>query len=342
MCWARGIRRRVRPQLPRQCEQNPPATHSAQGLSPFLPWPLSMSLRSGLSLPAVDDAHWTPPRFLKVATGSECSGKEFGILEDDQCLDTGLQATLPRARIDFRLQPAPTTALADQPHYPDSSRVVCHSQWPGANRVPSQSSGPRELEPGCIGAGWGWERSDALRLRHRHETTFRSGCPRTGSLEIASGCGERLVRGQRISLTLFLVCAPSPERQAKNPLNIEHNIRTLFTLACVSTHAMQTLCSPAAFRFRNQQQQSFSVGASHGRSRRARSKRARSLFIQAALLAPSMAERDIILEALAKFPDPSEETPARWPGLAAPEHQLSPTQPVMRRSETGLPPPSPP
>ena len=40
-----------------------------------------------------------------------------------------------------------------------------------------------------------------------------------------------------------------------------------------------------------------------------RSRRARSLLIQAALRAPSMVERDIILEALAEFPDPSETTP---------------------------------
>ena len=39
----------------------------------------------------------------------------------------GLPATLPRARVGFRLQPAPA-ALPDEPHYPDSSRVVCHSR----------------------------------------------------------------------------------------------------------------------------------------------------------------------------------------------------------------------
>ena len=39
-----------------------------------------MALRSGLSLLAVDN----------VATGSESSGDEFGILEDDRCIDTGV------------------------------------------------------------------------------------------------------------------------------------------------------------------------------------------------------------------------------------------------------------
>ena len=69
-----------------------------------------------------------------------------------------------------------------------------------------------------------------------------------------------------------------------------------------------------------------------------RSRSARNLLIQAALWAPSMAERDIILEALAVFPDHSETTPPRWPGQAAPEYQLSSAQPVVRRSETGPPP----
>ena len=39
-----------------------------------------------------------------------------------------LPATLPRARAGSRLQPTSAAALADQPHYPDSSRVVCHSR----------------------------------------------------------------------------------------------------------------------------------------------------------------------------------------------------------------------
>ena len=55
--------------------------------------------------------------------------------------------------------------------------------------------------------------------------------------------------------------------------------------------------------------------------------------MQAALWAPRMAERDIILEALAELPDPSETAPTRWQGQEAPE--LSPTQPVVRRSKTG-------
>ena len=43
---------------------------------------------------------------------------------------------------------------------------------------------------------------------------------------------------------------------------------------------------------------------------------------------PAWLNADIILEALAEFRDPSETTPSRWPGQAAPEYQLSRTQPV--------------
>ena len=43
-----------------------------------------------------------------------------------------------------------------------------------------------------------------------------------------------------------------------------------------------------------------------------------SPLIQAALWAHSMTERDIIVEALAEFLDPTETTPARWPGRQFP------------------------
>ena len=58
--------------------------------------------------------------------------------------------------------------------------------------------------------------------------------------------------------------------------------------------------------------------------------------MQAALWAPSMAECDRILEAIAELPDLGETAP-----MEAPEDQLSPTQPAVQRSETGqtVPPP---
>ena len=119
------------------------------------------------------DAHWTLPRSLKVATGSECSGDEFGDLGGRSISrHMGLPATLPRARVGFCLQPAPATALADQLHCPDSSQVVCHSRS-GPARTGSPPS--HQDHGGCIGTEWGLERNAALRTRH--ETTFRSGCP---------------------------------------------------------------------------------------------------------------------------------------------------------------------
>ena len=50
----------------------------------------SMALRSSSSSLMVDEARRTPPRFLKAATESESSRVEFGILENDRCIDTGV------------------------------------------------------------------------------------------------------------------------------------------------------------------------------------------------------------------------------------------------------------
>ena len=44
-------------------------------------------------------------------------------------------------------------------------------------------------------------------------------------------------------------------------------------------------------------------------------------------------ERDTILEALAELPDLDDAAPARWCGPSDPDHQLLPTQPIVRRSE---------
>ena len=72
-----------------------------------------------------------------------------------------------------------------------------------------------------------------------------------------------------------------------------------------------------------------------------RSRRARRLLVQAAFWAPSMTEREELLEAVAELPNPGETVPSQWPGQEASEHQLSPTQPVLRRSETGQTAPPP-
>ena len=66
-------------------------------------------------------------------------------------------------------------------------------------------------------------------------------------------------------------------------------------------------------------------------------RRVRALFIQAALFAPSMNEKDAILEALQEVLDWEDPPPARWPasgsGYNNADFQLSPTQPVARRSK---------
>ena len=137
---------------------------------------------------------------------------------------------------------------------------------------------------------------------------------------------------------------PPTEITSSSATGAKHT-RSLSTRAVISLHAVWNLCLPAAFRLRNKHQQQQSSNASAAQtlgSGRSGAKPPREEIAHSgpALWAPSMAERDIILEALAEFPGPSETTSARWPGAAS-EHHLSPTQPVVRRSETGLPRPPP-
>ena len=62
-----------------------------------------------------------------------------------------------------------------------------------------------------------------------------------------------------------------------------------------------------------------------------RRRRVRALLIQAALWAPTTTEKDAILEAMQEQQDWEDSPPPRWPGDA--DFQLSPTQPVVRRSK---------
>ena len=60
------------------------ATMLKDGYSPgWFGRPLSMALRPSSSPLKEDEARRTPPRFFKAATGSESSGDEFAILEED-------------------------------------------------------------------------------------------------------------------------------------------------------------------------------------------------------------------------------------------------------------------
>ena len=109
-------------------------------------------------------------------------------------------------------------------------------------------------------------------------------------------------------------------------LSIVQNTRSLSTRAIISPYAVWNLCLPAAFRLRNQQQQSLQrrrQPKSGEVDAQERGRRARRLLVQAALWAPSMAERDMVLEAIAELPDPGERVPhvgrsrrARGPAFA--------------------------
>ena len=121
------------------------------------------------------------------------------------------------------------------------------------------------------------------------------------------------------------------------PLNLPYdvqNIRCLFaTLTLTSANTALMSSTLAAFWLRRQLQQFSYVGTSQASGSGHTGRRARQLLIQAALWAPGMNERDIILEARAELPDFDDSPPARWPGPSDPDYHLSPTQPMVRRSE---------
>ena len=84
--WTRrqgGIRQRAHPQWLWQRRQTPtqPIVLKDGYSSSWPPRP-----------PSMDGARRTPPRFFKEATEGESSGDEFGILEDDRCIDTGISS----------------------------------------------------------------------------------------------------------------------------------------------------------------------------------------------------------------------------------------------------------
>ena len=120
--WTRrlgGIRQRAHPQRLRQRRQIHHATHGAQGRVQFQL--ASASSQHGRSLHDI-------AQFFKEATEGESSGDEFGILEDDRCIDTGVfQRRHLVHELVFACSPPPAAAPLDQPYHPDSFRLVCRS-----------------------------------------------------------------------------------------------------------------------------------------------------------------------------------------------------------------------
>ena len=102
-------------------------------------------------------------------------------------------------------------------------------------------------------------------------------------LALSHGCREDRKRHLRSRRCQRLTA----ERQAMNsPSDVQNTRNPSASLAFISLHAVWILCSPAAIRLRNQQQQS-SYGASQTLgSGQERSRRARNLLVQAAVWAP--------------------------------------------------------
>ena len=94
--------------------------------------PPSAMLCSSSPLSTVDCADWTPLRFIKVATGSEFSGRNWSLGGRPMHRHRSLPTALCRARAGSRLQPTPAAAPTDQLHHPVPSRLVCR---PGSSSL---------------------------------------------------------------------------------------------------------------------------------------------------------------------------------------------------------------
>ena len=95
-----------------------------------------------------------------------------------------------------------------------------------------------------------------------------------------------------------------------------------------STGCFRSLC-PVQYRTLGVSPQRF--GSAWEMDADTRRRRVRALLTQAALLAKTTTEKDGILEAMQEQQDWEDSLPPRWPGDA--DFQLSPTQPVARRSK---------
>ena len=74
--------------------------------------------------PCMGETCKTPLRFFMAATEGESS-----ILEDDRCIDTGIfQCRYLVHELVFACSPPPPLRPPDQPHHPDSGRLVCRSR----------------------------------------------------------------------------------------------------------------------------------------------------------------------------------------------------------------------
>ena len=155
------------------------------------------------------------------------------------------------------------------------------------------------------------------------------------------------------SRSLALVCAPllrarvnmvTAKRLAKNPLGAVHNTRNLTNLALVSSQILWLLCPTAVSRLKFQQVQSLHVVASQTvGSRRSGAEPPREDLARAGCslgVQPGRARRN--RRGSRGAPRAGRDGARSLAGAGdPPEHQLSPTQPVVRRSERGQTAPPP-
>ena len=127
-------------------------THSGTGTGDRTPTQPTV-LKDGYSprrlgrLLSMDEARRTPPQFFKAATESESLGDEFGILEDDRCIDTGI---FQRSHLVHELVSA--CSPLPPPHLQISHTIVTEADWCAVRAVARCEQG---LLPVITTVEWG-------------------------------------------------------------------------------------------------------------------------------------------------------------------------------------------
>ena len=133
-----------------------------------------MALRSGSSPRTVDDAHWTPPPLLQSCDRvGKLKGRIWGLGGRSMYRHRGLPAV---NELVFANSP-PAAAPPNQPFYPDSSRMLCHSRSGPMRAFSPPNHRDRGDRSEYIGTDRSLARIAALHPELCKETTFRSDGP---------------------------------------------------------------------------------------------------------------------------------------------------------------------
>ena len=149
MCWTSVIRR-VRPKLHRHSGQNPPATHSAQGSSPFLPLPTASQHDATLRLVTLDQR---TTRIGRRPGSSKETNLESWRTTDASTQESSNNATSFTSWWGFACSPPPP------PRPQISHTILTQAEWCAIRAVARSELGPlspRDIKTAETGARVYW------------------------------------------------------------------------------------------------------------------------------------------------------------------------------------------